>query len=279
MKKVYQLFIAFMVVSLFFACATEESSEESSQVTVVEVEAEKEPLPEPRSDEAARARAEDIVDQVVSEEIAEQQDPRPADLVSADLVSPSDSQDAVDAYNEGCYYLNELDYENAEKAFLKAVELDSGFIDAIDNLGVVYRRLGRFEEAEQIYLKSISMSEGNDVPYTNLALVYIDQQRYQEALDLYLELLDKMPQSVEGNYGLGTFLLQCSYYENALYYLGQALQIYLDQESPYAVDAMRCIGLCYFYLNDFENAKLWSSFVLSYIPDDEIALNLMSQME
>ncbi len=272
--KIVRLFVLFgIVLSVFFGCASNATNE--NEETVVE---EVEPISQEILSEENEI-AEEITEQVETEPESVQPESRSTSLVTAPLVSPTPYSDAADAYNTGLTYLNSYDNENAEKYFLKAIEIDPNFVDAMDNLGVAYRRQGKLEQAEEIYLKSMSMRGNNDVPYTNLALVYIDQGRYQDALELYIELLDIMPDSAEGNYGLGNLLLQFGYYDNALYYFNAALQIYIEQDSPYLIDAIRSIGLCYYYSEDYENAQKWFGYVLSFIPDDEFALRYLSQMQ
>lgn len=269
--KLARLFVLFgIVLSFFFSCATDEKTETAIQ--------EVEPISQEISSEENEI-AEEITEQIESEPENEQPELSSTSMVTAPLVSPTPYDDAADAYNKGLDYLHSYDNANAEKYFLKALEIDPNFVDAMDNLGVAYRRQGKLEQAEEIYLKSMSTRGNNDVPYTNLALVYIDQGRYQDALNLYLELLDIMPDSVEGNYGLGNLLLQFGYYDNALYYFNIALQIYIEQDSPYMVDAVRSIALCYYCAQDYENAQKWFGYVLSFIPDDEISLKYLSQIQ
>ena len=270
MRKNCLLIILCILACVFFGCATDENTVDNTSANVVEP-ATKEPI---TNEDVLVA---DVEEQAINEP-EDTLDPASASLIQFGLVRPTSSQTAADAYNAGLSYLHDSDYENAEKQFLYALDIDPEFVDAMDNLGVVYRRQGRYEDAEEIYLKSISMNENNEVPYTNLALVYQDMKRYQDALDIYLDLLEKMPDSTEGNYGLGTFLITIGQYEYALYYLKQACSLYLEQDSPYIIDGIKALGLCYYYMNDFENAKIWMNFILDYDPNDGFALNLISAM-
>ena len=276
MKKSLILFTLFcLFICSFSGCASKQEPTEN-EVAPVEIAAVEEPDVE--------ISAEVVMEEVPSEPTAEAtvQEETASDntvFIHYGVISPTDNQEAASAYNEGTFYLNTFDYANAEKKFLEAIELDPSFIDAWDNLGVAYRRQGKMAEAEEVLLQSISMNDMNEVPYTILALVYCDQNRYQDALNLYVDLLKKIPDSAEGNYGLGNLLYQFSYFENALYYFNRAAQIYLDQESPYLVDAVRNVGLCYYYLNDYETAEKWFQFTLTFISDDTVALKYLNKIK
>lgn len=66
------------------------------------------------------------------------------------------SEEAETNYSKGSDYLKKDMLDKAEKYLLKALEYDPLFIDAMDHLGLVYRRQKRYDDAVQIYLKSIS---------------------------------------------------------------------------------------------------------------------------
>ena len=73
-------------------------------------------------------------------------------LLSQGLVTSTMNEEARINYNNGTESLSRDELEKAEKYFLKAIELDPLFIDAMDNLGVVYRRQKRYDDAIAVYL-------------------------------------------------------------------------------------------------------------------------------
>ena len=168
--KIVRLFVLFgIVLSVFFGCASNATNE--NEETVVE---EVEPISQEILSEENEI-AEEITEQVETEPESVQPEPRSTSLVTAPLVSPTPYSDAADAYNTGLTYLNSYDNENAEKYFLKAIEIDPNFVDAMDNLGVAYRRQGKLEQAEEIYLKSLSM-RGNNSEWLYSASVFVCSQ-------------------------------------------------------------------------------------------------------
>lgn len=70
---------------------------------------------------------------------------RPLPLITRGEKSP----DAY--YTLGKYYLYQDRLEQAKQAFLDAVRLNSGHVDALNGLGVVYDRLGQYDAAKKVY--------------------------------------------------------------------------------------------------------------------------------
>ncbi|MDR1025553.1 MAG: tetratricopeptide repeat protein [Treponema sp.] len=88
------------------------------------------------------------------------------------MVAPSNNEQAMQAYTIGSRFLDENNLTEAERYLTEAIKLDPLFVDAMDHLGMVYRRQNRLDEAEEMYLRSISINDKNAVPYQNLAIVY-----------------------------------------------------------------------------------------------------------
>ena len=67
---------------------------------------------------------------------------------------------------------NLLEYDLAEKLFLKLLNLNNKYINAYINLGNLKRDLNKFDEAIEIYEKALSISKENPVVYYSLALAH-----------------------------------------------------------------------------------------------------------
>lgn len=122
-------------------------------------------------------------------------------VASMEKAGTDNSQDASFTFNKlGVTYQQMLDYDNAEKAYEKALQIrrrnyrDNAASVAlvVSNLGDLYRRQGKLDKAEELHKQSIADKEGELGPnhyeliasLANLALVYKDQQRYDEAQKL-----------------------------------------------------------------------------------------------
>jgi len=103
--------------------------------------------------------------------------------------------------NIGGLYIYLKEYSNAEKYFLKALEIfesveDSAMIEIIyGNLGIVYKNTGNFEDAIIFYQKSLKLNDllGNTklkaTNLGNLATLYMGQDELQVAKSYYLDAM------------------------------------------------------------------------------------------
>ena len=175
-------------------------------------------------------------------------------LDRAEMVSPTENEDARRAYNLGTFYLTENRLAEAEKLLKEAIDLDPVFVDAMDHLGIVYRRQNRLDEAEKIYLKSIELNDKNKVPFINLAVVYQIQGRLNDAFNLYTHVVQILPDDPEGYYGIGELYYMTNNYENSLLFFDKAIELYIRKNSPYVYDAFYYKGMIYYEMNKLDEA-------------------------
>jgi tetratricopeptide (TPR) repeat protein len=175
-------------------------------------------------------------------------------IAPSEMVSPSENEAAMMAYNIGTYYMRENRLSDAEKFLKEAVDFDPAFVDAMDHLGLVYRRQNRLDEAEKMYLKSIELNDNNRVPFINLAVVYKIQGRINDAFQLYRNLVQIFPDDPEGYYGMGEIFYMVNDYENSMLFIDKAIELYIDLNSPYVYDAFYYKGMIYYYTDKYDEA-------------------------
>ena len=82
--------------------------------------------------------------------------------------------------------------EDAEKTLRSAVERNGNNAAAFNQLGIVYRKLGRFKEADEAYQRAVQIDPNYALAYLNLGVLcdlYLQQpQRALEAYERYLAL-------------------------------------------------------------------------------------------
>ena len=190
-----------------------------------------------------------------------------------DLYCPTDNEEAKQAYNAGRRLdPNEGKVDEARQMYLKAIELDPDYCDAMDNLGLLYRREGNLEEAIKWYKRSIEVLYENPVPHQNLGHAYLLQGKTDEAMAEYQVLLELDPNNPEGYYGLGNVYLIREDYQEAVEQFKKAEELYLKASSPYVSDARYKLGLVYYALRDCATASDYFELVYSDYADDP-ALN------
>ena len=171
-------------------------------------------------------------------------------LIAADnkesKYSMSSNKTALKYYNKGGDAMNENNYTEAALWFRKAVEEDSLFAFAWDNLGISRRYIGKYAEAIEAYNKSLSLDPNGATPLQNLPIVYQLLKDWDNALLSYKKLIAIYPDNAEGYYGAAqTYLTGKQDLEQSLDYMCKAYNIYTKQSSPYRADAQNHIRYIY----------------------------------
>lgn len=82
-------------------------------------------------------------------------------------------------------------YPEALKYFSKAVAIDSGYTEALFNLGAVNEAMNKKDDAEKYYLKAIHSNPGYFLTYVYLARLYFNEGQLDKVLQFNQEALNK----------------------------------------------------------------------------------------
>ena len=97
-------------------------------------------------------------------------------------------KDDVDAlFNLGNLYKEQKEYKKAAEYYLKAIEKDD--VGAMLNLGNLYKEQKEYKKAEEYYLKAIE--RGHAGALFNLGNLYDEQKEYKKAEEYYLKAVEK----------------------------------------------------------------------------------------
>ena len=176
---------------------------------------------------------------------------------------------AIDYYNKATNIIYS-DANLAAEYYLKAIKIEPKFVQAIDNLGKVYRILEKYDLAEKYYKKSIEMFPNGSTAHQNLAIVYDRQGRYNEEVEEYKKVIKINSQDPEGYFGLAkTYLYRTSEIDLALKNALKALELYKKNPPNYIGDGYQLVGLIYYYSGDEINAKKYIQIAKEkYIEND-----------
>jgi tetratricopeptide (TPR) repeat protein len=213
---------------------------------------------------------------IFSEDIIRSED---TTFITKEMVSPTENKEAMEAYNKGTYLLRQNRFEEAEKYFFKAIELDNKYVDAIDHLGLVYRHMKKYEDSEKMYLLSIEINPNNTVPYINLAIVYRLQGRYEDARQSYLKAQKIDTNDPEPYFGIGVLYQIVGMYEMSMSFINIAIQKYIDINSNLICDAYYVQGNNYYFIDEFDTALKYYKAALIYYPNDKEIQKRISEIE
>jgi protein O-mannosyl-transferase len=127
--------------------------------------------------------------------------------------------------NLGMAYADIGDHKQAEKSYLKAINLDPLISVAYHNLGNTYRETDRIDLAIENFKTAISLDPKFIFSYNALVSIYLEKEYYQKAREILENYLDYADQKTDILFLLAQVAFEEKDYEGTLDYLKQALTI------------------------------------------------------
>jgi len=106
-------------------------------------------------------------------------------------------QTAEDHFRKGFKYQLVENYDSAMVEYQRAIKLDSTYVQAYLNLGVVYTEKGMYDQAIEAYKKILRYIPYHTKAYYNLGYVYTLKGDKEKALEQYNQLKSLDPQLAE----------------------------------------------------------------------------------
>lgn len=158
----------------------------------------------------------------------------------------SDNKKALEYYHKGKEASEKDNHKKAIEYYKKAVDEDSGFVFAWDNLGLCYRKAGDFDNAIFAYEKSLSLDSTGQMPLQNIAVAYLYKKEYQKAITAYQRLSQFDNKNPEVYYGIGQiYAMYLNDHEKGLGFMCKAYNLYIEANSPYRTDAEKVISVIF----------------------------------
>ncbi|GHV72165.1 hypothetical protein AGMMS49928_28220 [Spirochaetia bacterium] len=165
------------------------------------------------------------------------------------------NEEAKRLYDIGSSLIRDGKVEEAEKYLTDAIAIDPNFYEAMDHLGLVYKRMNRLSEAENMYLESIKITKENIVSYMNLANIYSMQGNVPGFTEALLRALAIDPNNPDPYFQLGNIFTLRKQFDLAIGFAKMAIERYNEDDDPVDLAvSYRMLGLNYFGIRDYENA-------------------------
>ncbi|MFC1819659.1 type IV pilus biogenesis/stability protein PilW [Thermodesulfobacteriota bacterium] len=103
--------------------------------------------------------------------------------------------DTKDLYDKAGNLLKSGRFQDAKKSYEEALGLDPGYVDALNNLGVIYMRDKDYSTAKRSFEKAILLKPVNAEPYYNLACLHAIKGEGKQGL-VYLKKAVSLDKSV-----------------------------------------------------------------------------------
>lgn len=170
--------------------------------------------------------------------------------------------------DEGNRLFNIERFEDALKAYERAIQLDPSFAEAQEAKGSALYYLDRLAEAMVAYELTMQIDPGYAPVYSGKANVLYNLRRYNEALQFYNKAIELDPTLVEAYTGKADALYYMKRYEDALAAYQQAAKL-----DPYSVAAYDGQSWSLRQLKRYDEALVASEKAIERSPNNASAYN------
>jgi Tfp pilus assembly protein PilF len=132
---------------------------------------------------------------------------------------------AVDAFGKGLEYRKQKKNEEAMKAFETALHVAPDFYQAHNQLGLIYKEVGRNDDAENEFLRAHDLNRTNLEPLLNLTTLYLDENKPDRAVSASEEAVQANSRSGPAFLNLGIALYKAAQLDRAEAALKRALEL------------------------------------------------------
>jgi len=132
----------------------------------------------------------------------------------------------IEAFNNlGLIYLEIGDFDRALKNYERAIEINPRYEKALNNIGILYFLKGEDKRAMEVFEKLIEINPNHVESYIHLGIIYKKIGQWQKGIESYQKALTLQPQNGEAHYNLGILYENIGDKERALYHYQQFIQI------------------------------------------------------
>ncbi len=203
-------------------------------------------------------------------------------------------REAVDVYNNALAMSCKGQYSTALREYRRAIDMFPNFIEAYNNIGEIYSRMGDRDEAISTYLRALNIDRHHKI-LLNLGVEYYNRRDYNAALKYFSESLTRDQNFIEGNFYTGMVYFNLKNYQMAEKYFLKVIGIdvrhlksnyllsYIYYEWKDYTKALSCLdnirdiaddlqfvnkyyGFCHYHLGHFEKAVEYLQVALESSP-------------
>lgn len=174
----------------------------------------------------------------------------------------------------GALFLDQNRLQEAEKWLLQANEMRSKHYLILYNLGLLYGKMNKFPESEKYYKQSLEINPHYALTWNNLGNIYGRRGDIPEAEKHYKKAIEERYYMGEAHNNLGSVYANQEKYDDALREFEKAL----DSKPPY-IPALFNLGKIYQLKGDNENAGNFYQKFLNYAPNHPLAPQAKEALE
>ena len=127
--------------------------------------------------------------------------------------------------NLGAIFKSSGEYQKAKSCYEKAIELNPNFVEAHNNRGNIFRELKDFEKAKDCYEKAIELNPSFVEAHNNLGRVFQKLGDHQKAKGCYEKAIEINPNYANAHNNLGVIFKELGENQKAKGYFKKAIEI------------------------------------------------------
>jgi tetratricopeptide (TPR) repeat protein len=133
--------------------------------------------------------------------------------------------DVLNHFNSGVHFYTQRELSKAIQAYQKVIELDPTYVEAYNNLGIIYQMVGDVDRAFRAYQKATEINPRYEKGHNNLGILLFLNGRYEEAVEAFQKALAINSNNIESHINLGILFKKKGQWEKAIESYRKALAI------------------------------------------------------
>jgi len=154
------------------------------------------------------------------------------------------------------------DFEAAKEAFYKAAQLQVGFADPLNHLGLLLKQEGKIKKAEKAFIEAIARNPDYAAAHFNLGVLLEELNRLTEACLHYRLALQTKPNYIQAVNNLGTALIELGHREEAELLYREGIKM-----SPNTAELHSSLGTCLCQRGEYVGARAEFLKAVKITPD------------
>jgi Tfp pilus assembly protein PilF len=138
---------------------------------------------------------------------------------------PPFASEILTHFNLGVQLYSQREFLKAIQAYRKVIELDPTYIEAYNNLGIIYQEIGDLDRAFEAFQKAIEINPQYEKGHNNLGILLYLKGRNEEALEAFQKALAINANNIESHINLGVLFKKQGQLNKAIESYQKALEI------------------------------------------------------
>lgn len=173
----------------------------------------------------------------------------------------------------GYLYQLDGDFDQAIRFYKKDLELNEDNVSSLHNLGVIFTNKGEYDLAKTYFKKVLKEQSHHVESLNNLGTIYILQKKFSDALK-YFATLSKLVEEFDVYYNLGVIYFELADFKEAKYFFSKSLEIF-----PEDFASNLNLGVVSLKLENYEDAEKYYFRAHELQPDNEEVLYLLKAIQ